>query len=203
MELEWAGIPTVCIVHQEMRDSARAIARISGHPDYPMIVVDYPSIPTATWTDDEPSYRLYPGDDIDVIVPSAPELNKTVTVQPDGRIMLPLLDPQMAADKTAGELEQSLAAAYASQLLRPDVEVVVKAQPLKVFVGGGSEKISTDRVAKALNWVLSNAENYRKKYGVLISAVNLSLGSYENISDGAALNTLEKSEEVDLIKKLR
>ncbi|HEY1425178.1 MAG TPA: polysaccharide biosynthesis/export family protein, partial [Caulobacteraceae bacterium] len=93
-------------------------------------------IPYATWTDDEPSYRLYPGDDIDVVVPSAPELNKTATVQPDGRVMLPLLDPQMAAGKTAGELEQSLSAAYASQLLRPDVEVVVKAQPLKVFVGG-------------------------------------------------------------------
>ena len=43
----------MCIVHTEMRDSARAIARISGHPDYPMILVDYPYIPTATWSDDE------------------------------------------------------------------------------------------------------------------------------------------------------
>ena len=94
------------------------------------------NIPYASWTDDEPSYRLYPGDELDVIVPSAPELNKTVTVQPDGRIMVPLLAPQMAAGKSAGELEQSLAAAYSSQLLRPGVEVVVKAQPLKVFVGG-------------------------------------------------------------------
>lgn len=53
MELEWAGIPTVCIVHRELRDSAGAIARISGHPDYPMITVDYPWIPTATWSDEE------------------------------------------------------------------------------------------------------------------------------------------------------
>ena len=53
MELEWAGIPSVCIVHQELRESAGAIARISGHPDYPMITVDYPYIPTATWSDDE------------------------------------------------------------------------------------------------------------------------------------------------------
>ena len=53
MELEWAGIPAVCIVHHELRDSAGAIARISGHPDYPMITVDYPYIPTATWSDDE------------------------------------------------------------------------------------------------------------------------------------------------------
>jgi protein involved in polysaccharide export with SLBB domain len=105
-------------------------------PAAPRPARPFVNIPYASWSDDEPSYRLYPGDDVDVIVPSAPELNKTVTVQPDGRIMLPLLDPQMAADKTAGELEQSLAAAYASQLLRPNVEVVVKAQPLKVFVGG-------------------------------------------------------------------
>jgi polysaccharide export outer membrane protein len=98
------------------------------------------NIPYASWSDDEPSYRLYPGDELDVIVPSAPELNKTVTVQPDGRIMVPLLEPQMAAGKSAGELEQSLAAAYSSQLLRPGVEVVVKAQPLKVFVGGEVSK---------------------------------------------------------------
>jgi hypothetical protein len=53
VELEWAGIPSVCIVHRELRESAGAIARISGHPDYPMITVDYPYIPTATWSDDE------------------------------------------------------------------------------------------------------------------------------------------------------
>jgi hypothetical protein len=53
VELEWAGIPTVCIVHEELRDSAGAIARISGHPDYPMITVGYPYIPTATWSDEE------------------------------------------------------------------------------------------------------------------------------------------------------
>jgi hypothetical protein len=53
VELEWAGIPSVCIVHQELRESAAAIARISGHPDYSMITVDYPYIPTATWSDEE------------------------------------------------------------------------------------------------------------------------------------------------------
>lgn len=53
IELEWAGIPTVCIVHREMRDSAGAIAKISGHPEYPMIVVDYPYIPTGLWSDHE------------------------------------------------------------------------------------------------------------------------------------------------------
>ena len=98
------------------------------------------NLPYAAWNDDEPQYRLYPGDELDVAVPSAPELNKTVTVQPDGRIMLPLLAPQMAAGRSATELEQALGQAYAAQLLRPDVTVVVRAQPLKVFVGGDVAK---------------------------------------------------------------
>ena len=96
----------------------------------------FANIPYAAWTDDEPQYRLYPGDELDVAVASAPELNKTVVVQPDGRIMLPLLSPQMAAGRSAPELEQEIAQAYASQLLRPDVTVTIRAQPLKVFVGG-------------------------------------------------------------------
>jgi hypothetical protein len=53
VELEWAGIPTVCIVHTELTGSAKAIARISGHDDYPFLTVGYPHIPTAVWTDDE------------------------------------------------------------------------------------------------------------------------------------------------------
>lgn len=93
-------------------------------------------LPYASWTDDEPQYRLFPGDELDVAFGSAPELNKTVVVQPDGRIELPLVPPQMAADRTAPELEAELARAYAGVLLRPDVTVVVRAQPLRVFVGG-------------------------------------------------------------------
>jgi polysaccharide export outer membrane protein len=100
-------------------------------PDQPFV-----NIPYATWADDEPSYRLYPGDELDVSAPSAPELNKTVTVQPDGRIIMPLIEPQMAAGRSVAELEEELSTAYSAVLLRPAVQVVVKAQPLKVFVGG-------------------------------------------------------------------
>ena len=96
----------------------------------------FQNIPYADWSDEEPLYRLFPGDEVDIAVPSAPELNKTVTVQPDGRIMLPLVGAQMAAGRSGPELEDELSEAYATQLLRPDITVTVKAQPLKVFVGG-------------------------------------------------------------------
>lgn len=97
---------------------------------------DFANIPYATWSDYEPPYRFYPGDEIEIAFPSAAELNKTVTVQPDGRISMPLIPAVMAADRTVDELRGALSDAYASQLLRPYVDVTPKAAPLKVFVGG-------------------------------------------------------------------
>jgi polysaccharide export outer membrane protein len=97
----------------------------------------FPDIGYASWRDDEPAYRLYPGDVLDVAAPSAPELNRTVTVQPDGRISLPLIRPVMAADRSVPQLEAELTQAYTSQLVRPQIDVDVKtATPLRVFVGG-------------------------------------------------------------------
>jgi protein involved in polysaccharide export with SLBB domain len=91
----------------------------------------------ADWSDQEPDYRFYPGDEVQITVPSAAELNKSVIVQPDGRVALPLIGPVMAADRTIGELEASITQAYGTQLLRPQVEVSIKTTaPLKVFVGG-------------------------------------------------------------------
>jgi protein involved in polysaccharide export with SLBB domain len=90
----------------------------------------------ADWSDSEPPYRFYPGDELDVNVPSAPELNKTVTVQPDGRISIALAGAVMAADRTQAEVEAALNAALTPHLLRPQAYVTPKAAPLKVFVGG-------------------------------------------------------------------
>ena len=102
---------------------------------------NFAPIPYATWSDDEPGYRMYPGDVLDVAVPSAIELNRTVTVQPDGRITLPMIPAAMAADRSVPDLNANLTALYATQLRRPDVEVTVKtATPLKVFVGGEVDK---------------------------------------------------------------
>lgn len=97
----------------------------------------FADIPYATWDEDEPDYLLYPGDEIEVATPTAPELTRTVKVGPDGRIQLPLVGQFMAADRSVSELNAVLAQAYATQLVRPVVEVTLKTSgPLKVFVGG-------------------------------------------------------------------
>ena len=106
----------------------------------PRPTAEFPRVDYATWDNDEPAYRLYPGDELDVQVPSAPELNKLVTVQPDGRVSLPLIAPVLVADRSVLEAEALISTAYAAELLRPQVAISVRASPLKVFVGGDVDK---------------------------------------------------------------
>jgi polysaccharide export outer membrane protein len=116
-----------------------ACGHVDGEPITPTArgSANFADIGYADWSDQEPDYRFYPGDEIEVSVPSAVELNKSVVVQPDGRVALPLIAPVMAADRTIAELEGSITQAYSSQLLRPQAQVSIKSTaPLKVFVGG-------------------------------------------------------------------
>ena len=79
----------------------------------------FTDIDFADWSEAEPEYLLYPGDQIDVRTPSAPELNQSLTVGPDGRVAMPLVGQVMAADRTLYELESELVAAYTPILRRP------------------------------------------------------------------------------------
>lgn len=97
----------------------------------------FPEIGFADWSDDEPEYVLYPGDEIEIATPTAVELTRTQRIGPDGRISLPLVGQLMAADRTIAELESDASSAYSSQLRRPVVEITLKtAGPIRVWVGG-------------------------------------------------------------------
>ncbi len=97
----------------------------------------FPEIGFADWTEAEPEYILYPGDEIEIATPTAAELTRTQKIGPDGRISLPLVGQIMAADRTIAEVEADASAAYASQLRRPLVEITLKtAGPIRVWVGG-------------------------------------------------------------------
>jgi len=77
-----------------------------------------------SWSSAAPAYRLYAGDQVEIRVPSAPELNQTVTVAPDGNVSFPLAGRVPAADKALGEFEAAMAAALSGQLLRPHVQAI-------------------------------------------------------------------------------
>lgn len=92
----------------------------------------------AAWQDSDPAYRFYPGDSVDVTVHSAPELSRTALIGPDGRVSLPLLGNVMIAAKTDYEIANTLADAYARDVLvSPIIEVRRAALgPQNIIVGG-------------------------------------------------------------------
>ena len=53
MELEWEKVPSVAVVHASMEGTAKAMAKVSGMPDYGFVTVGYPHIPLAVWTPEE------------------------------------------------------------------------------------------------------------------------------------------------------
>ena len=97
----------------------------------------FPEVAFADWTEMEPEYVLYPGDEIEIATPTASELTRTQKIGPDGRISLPMAGQILAADRTIAEVEADASAAYAPYLRRPVVEVTLKAAgPIRVWVDG-------------------------------------------------------------------
>jgi polysaccharide export outer membrane protein len=95
----------------------------------------------AAFSEATEEYRFYPGDELEITILSAPELSRTLTIAPDGRIDMPLIEPVLAADMTSGELRDSLAAAYARDLRMPEIDVRAHTFGSQlVFVAGEVER---------------------------------------------------------------
>ena len=84
-----------------------------------------------------PRYRLAPGDGLNLVFPFSPEFDQAVTVQPDGFITLKEIGDFYAQGKTAPELRDALAQAYAGILNRPVVTVDLKDFQKPYFIAGG------------------------------------------------------------------
>ena len=89
------------------------------------------------WVNWESEYTLVPGDQLDIVVSSAPELSRTLTVGPDGRIVMPMSKPIMVAGRTFGYTQQALTAELGKQLRDPTIAVTPRAYaPEQIYVGG-------------------------------------------------------------------
>jgi hypothetical protein len=51
MELEWAGIPSVALVHEDMLPAVEAMTRLAGMPDYPYVAVGRTRTSLCDWDD--------------------------------------------------------------------------------------------------------------------------------------------------------
>ena len=87
----------------------------------------------------EPSapYIIRPGDQLDIKFFYNPELNESVTVRPDGKISLQLVDEVQAAGLQPADLDAKLTEAYSSELKKPMVTVIVRSfKGQRIYVGG-------------------------------------------------------------------
>lgn len=106
-------------------------------PDHFATTASWDAVAYQDWRDEDPGFLLAPGDSIDVTVHTAPELNRTATIGPDGRVNLPLAGPVMVAGRTDSEAASAVADAYTAMLRDPIVEVNVDAYgPQNILVGG-------------------------------------------------------------------
>ncbi|GFO69649.1 polysaccharide secretin protein HfsD [Geomonas limicola] len=82
-------------------------------------------------------YRIQPGDQLDIKLFYNPELNEQLTVRPDGRITLQLVNDVVAAGLTPAELTNVLTKAYSSELRNPKVAVILRTSVAdRVYVDG-------------------------------------------------------------------
>ncbi len=81
-------------------------------------------IPSAPVSQQE--YRLGPDDVIDVFVWKEPDLTRTLTVRPDGKISMPLINEMQASGKTVSELQSDIKEKLSGFVTDPVVTVMVK-----------------------------------------------------------------------------
>ena len=90
-----------------------------------------PEPPTAA------EYLIQPGDQLDIKFFYNPELNETVSVRPDGKISLQLVDDVQAAGLSPSQLDDFLTLEYGKELKKPLVTVIVRSfSGQRVYVGG-------------------------------------------------------------------
>jgi polysaccharide biosynthesis/export protein len=84
-----------------------------------------------------PLYRLRTGDSLDVSFSYTPEFNQTISVQPDGYVMLRELGPVLAGGLTVPDLQEVIREHYDSILNRPDITLVLKNFEKPYFIASG------------------------------------------------------------------
>lgn len=84
-----------------------------------------------------PQYFIQAGDQLHIKFFYNPELNEAVTVRPDGKISLQLIDEVQAAGLTPAQLDDFLTDRYSRELKKPAITVIVGSfSSQRVYVGG-------------------------------------------------------------------
>lgn len=155
-----------------------------------------PPAPTNAATDDY-SYKIGPGDNVNIVVWRNPELSMNVPVRPDGKISSPLIDDLPAMGKDPSALARDIEKELGKFIRDPVVTVIVSG-----FVGPYSEQIRViGQAAKP------QTLPYKQKMTIL--DVMIAVGGITDFADGNSATILRTSENnaqyrvrlKDLVKK--
>lgn len=95
-------------------------------------------VPDTEWTRwTSGRYRVTPGDVLELTFPFVPELNQTVTVQPDGYITLKEIPDIRVQGRTVAQVKIDVLAAYEPIVRDPVVTVALKEFEKPYFVASG------------------------------------------------------------------
>ncbi len=140
-----------------------------------------PPAPSLAATSDY-SYKIGPGDNLNIVVWRNPELSMSVPVRPDGKMSSPLIDDLNAMGKDPTTLARDIEKELGKFIRDPVVTVIVSG-----FVGPYSEQIRVVGAA-AKPQILS----YKQKMTVL--DVMIAVGGITDFADGNRATILRTSE---------
>lgn len=146
-----------------------------------------------------PLYRLRSSDVVEVTFTVAPEFNQTLTVQPDGYVMLKDAGTVEAQGLTVPEFRAAVEKAYAGYLHDPEAAVVLKDFERPYFVVGGQvgkpgkyELRSDTTVAEAVEIAGGFTSDAKHSQVVLFRRVN------ENLMETRVLNLKKMLKQTSL-----
>lgn len=129
---------------------------------------------------DMSSYRIGPGDVLDIFVWRNPEISTQVPVRPDGRISTPLVEDMVAVGKTPSELARDMEEVLATYVKSPSVNVLVAS-----FQGTFDEQVRV--VGQAAN---PQAIPYRQ--GMTVLDVMIAVGGLGEFAAGNRAKLVRK-----------
>jgi polysaccharide export outer membrane protein len=103
----------------------------------PAMAADAPAAAAATAASGGPEYRLHPGDRLAISVWKEPEMQREMTIAPDGKVSFPLTGEIQAAGKVVGDVRREIESRLKKFIPEPTVNVsVVNVEGNRVFVIG-------------------------------------------------------------------
>lgn len=93
--------------------------------------------PTATFAEHDPRYRIQASDVLEIHYRYTPEFDQTVTVQPDGFVVLPIVGDVKLQGLTLDEVKAAVLEKASQRLKDPEITLVLKDFVKPYFVVGG------------------------------------------------------------------